>query len=603
MPGKSSAALAPPQLSEVAGTLSEQLLAFLSRLAATVQPESGRLEVRFLNRLEQLGFEPRQRGALVYLTAGAAARVLGSGGTPAQFLEQVEYHGRRLAKLNLTPTDIVVALREYDNLLTPLLKRKDPKESSNFQWVREQLQFFVMLALNNSYYQVREEETQSFYEMFWAELESDGLDSLLDRFLSILARFSRADAAHWYLVDRKRGEIVRRASITWDSLDGGTISLDPPKAIALGEISQRLQEARCGGFDHAVNGESFVLDQSWPTRYRSFWTIPLIGGGELAGVIQFAFAKNYDWLPREQELLTAASERCLKAVEKTQLVMDLAERERQIRLLAERMMQVEEVERRRISRELHDQTGQDLLCIRLQMEMLEGQLPETLTDCKSRLGEVRDLTERTILEIRRLIAALSPAVLEQLGLAAALRQLVNRHRQMHPWRIKLQIGRVGPLPKQLEVIVYRLVQECFNNIAKHSRCSGVNISLRSADGSLRLLVEDDGVGFDVAEAFQKQGSFGLAGIRERVTLLGGHFDITSRQRKVTGKSRRQAAGTKSGTKIRIELPVPASGDWGRAVTPGDLSEVRNRRSRSSARVSSAGKSVSRAGAPGAQLAN
>jgi hypothetical protein len=107
----------------------------------------------------------------------------------------------------------------------------------------------------------------------------------------------------------------------------------------------------------------------------------------------------------------------------------------------------------------------------------------------------------------------------------------------------------------------------------------------------------------VAEAFQKQGSFGLAGIRERVTLLGGHFDITSRQRKVTGKSRRQAAGTKSGTKIRIELPVPASGDWGRAVTPGDLSEVRNRRSRSSARVSSAGKSVSRAGAPGAQLAN
>jgi signal transduction histidine kinase len=602
VPGKSSSVLAPTQLSEVAGVLSEQLLAFLGRLAATVQPESGRLEVRFLNRLEELGFEPRQRGALVYLTAGAAARVLGSGGTPAQFLEQVEYHGRRLAKLNLTPTDIVIALREYDNLLTPLLKRKDPKESANFQWVREQLQFFVMLALNNSYYQVREEETQAFYEMFWAELESDGLDSLLDRFLSILARFSRADAAHWYLVDRKSGEIVRRASLNWDSIDGGTINLDPPKAILLGELPECLLGARSGGFDHSGTGESFVLDQSWPTRYRSFWSIPLIGDGKLAGVIQFAFAKNYDWLPREQDLLTAASERCLKAVEKTQLVMDLAERERQIRLLAERMMQVEEVERRRISRELHDQTGQDLLCIRLQMEMLEGQLPDSLKDCKSRLGEVRDLTERTILEIRRLIAALSPAVLEQLGLAAALRQLVNRHRQMHSWRVKLQIGRVGTMPKQLEVIVYRLVQECFNNIAKHSRCSGVNISLRSADGILRLLVEDDGVGFDVAEAFQKKGSFGLAGIRERVTLLGGRCEITSRQRKSAGKSKRAATGAKSGTKIRIELPMPQNSEWGRPLNPGSFAAPGRRGDHKTAEDSSSGKGAFRKRVPEAELA-
>ena len=87
--------------------------------------------------------------------------------------------------MNLSPGDIVLALREYDTLLTPLLKRRNPEEFENFHWVREQLQFYVMLALNNSYYQVREEETQAFYEMFWAELEAEGLDNLLDRFLSI----------------------------------------------------------------------------------------------------------------------------------------------------------------------------------------------------------------------------------------------------------------------------------------------------------------------------------------------------------------------------------------------------------------------------------
>ena len=208
------------------------------------------------------------------------------------------------------------------------------------------------------------------------------------------------------------------------------------------------------------------------------------------------------------------------AIEKARMIEDLDRRQLQIRRLAERMMQVEEAERRRISRELHDQTGQDLLCIRLQMEMLEQEMPEG--DHKSRLARLRDLTERTILEIRRLIGALSPAVLEQIGLAAAVRQMVNRFRQIHTSKVKLQVARLGPLPKKLEVIAYRLIQECLNNIAKHSSCANVNISLRSADGRLRLIVEDDGIGFDVEEALRKPGSFGLGGIRERVALLGGH---------------------------------------------------------------------------------
>jgi len=90
------------------------------------------------------------------------------------------------------------------------------------------------------------------------------------------------------------------------------------------------------------------------------------------------------------------------------------------------MLHVEEMERRRISRELHDEAGQSLLCIRLQMELIEQALPESESELRSKLGEARDLTERTILEMRRLISALSPAVLEQLGLGAALRQLINR---------------------------------------------------------------------------------------------------------------------------------------------------------------------------------
>ena len=192
-----------------------------------------------------------------------------------------------------------------------------------------------------------------------------------------------------------------------------------------------------------------------------------------------------------------------------------------------------------------DEDGQSLLCIRLQMELLEQDLPEGEGEWKTKLREAREMTERTILEMRRLISALSPAVLEQLGLGAALRQLVNRFQRLQPnCHIKLHLAKMGVLPQQVEVISYRLLQECFNNIGKHSGATHVNISLASADGKLRLVVDDNGVGFNIDEALAKRESFGLSGMRERVALLGGEFHVESR-----------TEGTKKGTKISIELPI------------------------------------------------
>ena len=511
-----SAVLAQPILADVANGLSDQLLIRLKQLAVLLRPEADRLEARFLARLEGLKFDIRQRRALASLTLGTASRFLARGCPPADFFEEVDYNGRRLAKLNLPPTAILVALGEYDKLLLPVLRKLLPHEYNNFQWVREQLQFCVMLTLNNTYYNIRENETQAFYEMFWAELESRKLEDLLEQFLAILARFCKADEAHLYLIEPDGVMLKGRAAY-------GTV-IEPASLKCKARVRKGLANAH--SFSPAQSA-SLTLDPSW-SRFPTCWSVPLVSRGQLAGVLQFGFARPYDWLPREQELLTAAAERCMLAIEKARMIEDLDQRQLQIRRLAERMMQVEEAERRRISRELHDQTGQDLLCIRLQMEMLEQEMPEG--DHKSRLAGLRDLTERTILEIRRLIGALSPAVLEQIGLAAAVRQMVNRFRQIHTSKVKLQVARLGPLPKKLEVIAYRLTQECLNNIAKHSCCANVNISLSSADGRLRLVVEDDGIGFNVEEALRKPGSFGLAGIRERVALLGGHCEVRSQIR-------------------------------------------------------------------------
>ena len=165
-----------PELADAADVLSDQLRVHLHRLAVLLDPHTDKIERRFLSRLRALQFEPKQRTALAAITPGAAARILAHGHPPLKFIEQVEYNGRRLAKLNLPPSAIVEALQEYDRLLGPMLQALIPDEHSNFQWVREQLHFCVILTLNNAYYQVREAETQAFYELFRVELESRNLE-------------------------------------------------------------------------------------------------------------------------------------------------------------------------------------------------------------------------------------------------------------------------------------------------------------------------------------------------------------------------------------------------------------------------------------------
>jgi signal transduction histidine kinase len=541
-----------PELADAADVLSDQLRVHLQRLAVFLLPHAEALDRRFLAKLRERRFEPREYepkmfSALAALTPVAAARILARGEAPLKFIEQVEYNGRRLAKLNLPPSLVVEALQEYDALLTPLLRKLRPNEYANLQWVREQLHFCITLTLNNAYYQVREAETQAFYELFRIELESRNLDELLRRFLDALAQVCHADVGHLYLLNDRRSAWELRAKTESGNELSATpveVSNSPGKLKALSQSRQ---------FALAEGSGSLLLEPSWKQKHKVCWSIPLAAGGRTAGVMQFGFSKPYEWLPREQELLAAAAERCLMAAEKARLMENLAASEEQIRQLAEHMLHVEEVERRRISRELHDEAGQSLLCIRLQMELLEQSLPAEHTEWIGKLREARDLTERTILEMRRLIAALSPAVLEQLGLGAALRQLVNRFRRLQPIRVRLLVSRLGRLPQHTEIIVYRLVQECCNNIAKHAAASSVNISVGSADGWVRLAVEDNGVGFKVDEALARKDSFGLSGMRERVALLGGRFDIKSYPQNGNIPLDRRNKGR--GTKILIALPV------------------------------------------------
>jgi len=555
-----------------ANPLDAQCCEFLSAVAASLYPCWDRVEDRVQKQLEAAGFNPLHRRALSAITMGAASRCLGRGDTQAAFFEEVGYQGRRLAKLNVAPAEIVKALGLYEKVLVPVLRRHAGAAMKDFGAVREQYHFNVLLTVNNAYYEVREGESKTFFDLFWAELETRRLDELLSRFLAALSSYCKADQAQLFLVERESQVLVQRAC-------------HGAKMAGLGaEVQRGHAVAVCAAAGSQAKRKPRPLDPSWRDQFETFWSVPLLADHRLVGVLQFAFSKPYEWLPREQEMLSAAADRIRMAIDKQKLVEHLHQQQDQIRRLAESMMHVEEAERRRISRELHDQTGQDLLWIRLQMEMIERELPDGERQWRTRLSEVRDMTERTIIEVRRLIGALSPAVLDQLGLAAAIRQLANRYRQTHTAKVRLQIGRLPRLTQQLEVITYRLVQECLHNASKHSLCSRLSISLSATDTLLRLHVEDDGVGFRVPDGLSKPGSFGLAGIQERVALLGGECRIESipvqtqsRHAGVGSRRKAECGKSSSGTKIYVELPI-SRGDHAKTPTvanPG-LAELETR---------------------------
>ncbi len=534
-----------PLLAEAADILGKHLKRHLQRLATFIGPHADALDRSFEGRLKRLQVNAPQRACLLNLTPCAAARLLCAGRPLKDFLEQVEYNGRRLAKLNLSPGAIVRALSVYEALLAKKLMSLDFSDATNLEWARRQLQFCVILTLNNVYYHVRQAETQAFYELSRVELEAQGLDELLGNSLEVLSHFCNADAARFLLRHENGPGFQLSASTGAATHKAGTVVLS-----ARPRHERRLSRPLL--VQSGTGAARDLLDAAWRRRFNSCWSVPLVSGGRLEGLMQFGFRRRYDWLPRERELLLAAAERCLIAAERVRLVEDLRRRREQVQALAEHISQVEEYERSRISRELHDDTGQSLLYIRLQLELLEKQLPEELAAARSALREVRGVAEQTILELRSVIAALSPAVLEQLGLEAAVRQLVNRFRRLHRCRIHLQMSAPGRLPRRVETTAYRLLQECFNNIAKHSGASRVNVLLQSADGFLRMSVDDNGDGFLVDKALRNGQGFGLAGMRERVALLGGTFEIESTPRR---RPPVPAGNALPGTRIRVALPV------------------------------------------------
>lgn len=219
-------------------------------------------------------------------------------------------------------------------------------------------------------------------------------------------------------------------------------------------------------------------------------------------------------------------------------------RERLIEL-SQKLVEMQEVERREIARELHDQVGQNLTGLSINLNIIRSQLsPESSAKVDVRIADSLKLVDATVEQVRDVMAELRPAVLDDYGLAPALRWLAKRFSERT--RLDAQVSEDSGferLPIDKETALFRIAQEALNNAAKYARAAHVSMTLEMVDRLARLTVVDDGVGFDPAAPRRVNGrmSWGLSLMRERARGVGGELYI------------RSAAG--EGTRIIAEVPA------------------------------------------------
>jgi len=206
---------------------------------------------------------------------------------------------------------------------------------------------------------------------------------------------------------------------------------------------------------------------------------------------------------------------------------DEIRRERELlrRQLLERVIAAQEEERRRISRELHDSTSQSLTSLMVGLRTLENTCNDPLV--QSRTQELRQVVGQVLDDVHTLAVQLRPAVLDDLGLLAALERFTQEWQKRHQIQADVVVHLAGErLPDAIETALYRIIQEALTNVARHAHARSVSILVERRAHDVVAVIEDDGSGFD-ANKPPSDGHLGLVGIRERAELLGGSLIIES----------------------------------------------------------------------------
>ncbi len=279
--------------------------------------------------------------------------------------------------------------------------------------------------------------------------------------------------------------------------------------------------------------------------WRAMVTVPLFSRNRMMGVLAaYAHQANF-FEPNNVAILMPLASQAAVAIQNAQLFTELEAQRERLHQVSLRLVNAQEEERRRISRKLHDELGQALTALKINLDMARRALPaDKLPRLHRSIHEARSLAVQTLETARDLSLELHPAMLDDLGLVSALRWEIDRYEQRTGQTIHIETDLADVmLQPELEITIYRIITEALTNVARHAQAKHILVYLRVENHQVVAGVEDDGLGFDAVSWFNspaERQSLGLVSMHERAELLQGQLAIISEPGQ--------------GTKVRVQLP-------------------------------------------------
>ena len=387
----------------------------------------------------------------------------------------------------------------------------------------------------------------------------EAIDATLQKTLEISARLTHAERGSIFLLN-ETNEIYKAILIR------GGVSAVEQQQLVRGVMESGLagwvaQNHKVGLVADTMSDERWVTLPDQPYDVRSALAVPINRDDRMLGLLTLIHSQPAHFSAEDAQLMQATASQIALVLENAQLYVDLqqelmrrkqaeialqkandeleqrvqertaelAQANFRLQSLSKQLLTAQEDERRRIARELHDQIGQSLTAVKIDLQGLQRH-PEAAS-LITRLDDSAALVEQAIQQVRTMSLDLRPSLLDDLGLEIALRWYLNRQAERAAWATEVTSQlKVERLPIEIETVCFRIAQEAITNTMRHAQAKRVQIELHQEGNEVEMIIRDDGKGFEVNEAKQgaaRGASMGVLGMQERATLAGGQMDIVS----------------------------------------------------------------------------
>ncbi|GAA3101523.1 GAF domain-containing sensor histidine kinase [Pseudonocardia yunnanensis] len=369
------------------------------------------------------------------------------------------------------------------------------------------------------------------------------LDAVAQRVAVVITEMTATDVCFVHLIDDSGRHLELR---------GAT----PPFERVVRRIELSVGEGVAGWVAAHREPVVIVQDKFADPRYKyipelrgedftSLVSVPIITRlGALVGVLNVHTRLRREFTGADVQLLRSIAGLIAGAMDNARLHRRLAEREEALERFTERMVRMQELDRRRLAGEIHDGIGQRIVSLSFYLSAAADLVGTNAALAGEQIDKAQQLAAAALDEVSAAMTGLRPSVLDDLGLAASLESLAHASPELD---VDVQVC-ADELPEHLETALYRIAQESLQNVVKHASAQNVEIRLKVSSGTVLLEVSDDGVGFDPASVPESEspgsGGYGLSGMLQRAELLGGRLEVDS------------APGRGSTLRVRVPLRLP-----------------------------------------------